>query len=87
MASQIMEKKGETMPRVEQFAVRLDPQHPSGQYQRAGVRFSTTTDVLFEQVPDVIAKDPWLMVAKVEEGKPPAYTSQERRAKQAGRLI
>lgn len=79
-ASQKEETKGV------RFAVRLDPQHPGGEYHRAGVKFVTGQDIYFDSIPETIRIDPWLMVAKIEGDKPPAYNSAERREKQAGRL-
>ena len=76
--------KRETSP-APRYAVRLDPQHPHGQYHRAGYRFGATSDVFFEDVPVAIREDPWLMVTQVEAGAAPVYGFRERVAKQTGR--
>lgn len=85
MASQ--PRKEETKSDGGQFAVRLDPQHPAGKYQRGGVRFVAGADVFFESVPDAIKNDPWLMVTEIKTGGAPTYGTQDRRVKQAGRRL
>ena len=76
-----------TRQNLSRFAVRLDPQHPGIVYSRARVRFSKTKDMFFEQVPEAVKNDPWLMVTPVEPGAAPVFSSHARHAKQAQRLI
>jgi hypothetical protein len=87
MAIREAELEKETKTKGERFAVRLDPQHPGGMYRRAGVEFAAGIDVFFDDIPDVIKNDPWLMVAKVEGDNPPSYSTSDRRVKQEQRRV
>lgn len=87
MATQIKEVEKKDGVEGKRFAVRLDPQHPAGQYQRAGVKFIVGETRYFDVVPDVMLKDPWLMVAKIEGDTPPVFNTYERRAKQPERRL
>lgn len=48
------------------YEVRLKPGHPTGTYHRGGEAF-TKEPILLEEVSDVIARDPWLLVSEVRE--------------------
>ena len=50
------------------FEVRLKPGHPTGTYHRAGREF-TSEPVKMELVPATVAKDPWLVVTRIEDKK------------------
>ena len=51
------------------FEVRLKQSHSTGTYRRAGKIFKANEPVVMETVPAVVAKDPWLVVTKIEEPK------------------
>lgn len=50
------------------YEIKLKPGHPTGTYHRAGMTF-TAEPVRMEKVPEAVAKDPWLIVSKIEEPK------------------
>lgn len=51
------------------FEVKLKPGHPTGTYHRGGCVFSANAPIRLEQINKEIAKDPWLVVSKIEDAK------------------
>lgn len=46
------------------FKVALRTGHPTGIYRRAGIEFSASAPTRLEEVPEAVARDPWLLVSE-----------------------
>ncbi len=53
------------------FEVRLKPGHLTGLYRRGGKVFTKNEPVKMRTVPEIIAKDPWLIVTDADAPKKP----------------